>query len=522
MVQTRQCLQAARKYLGASLELPAVRPLVRVSSAVDQKRHITHLVKDGRPFRLAVIGSGPAGFYTAYKVMSTIQDAVVDMYESLPVPFGLVRFGVAPDHPEVKNCQDRFAEVASSPRFNFIGNIEVGKSLPLATLKDHYSAILFTYGASKDRKLDIPGEDLCKGIYSAREFVGWYNGLPEHSALHPDLSTSESAVIIGQGNVALDIARTLLTDIDKLRQTDMTEQALATFSRSKVKHVHAVGRRGPMQVSFTIKEVRELMNLPGVSFDAIDPLLLPPDTKQLPRTSRRMLSLLKAGSSSKPESTKKTWSLDFMQSPHKFISQGDPKELAQVEFILNKYQDPEERFDPRAKVAPMENSPIIHIPTKIAFRSIGYFSEALQGMQDLGIQFDKSKGIIPNDHYGRIYGTTASEGIAKGSPSNCHLLPGLYCAGWVKRGPAGVIANTMEDAFATAEAMASDWESGKPFLGGGQGWDALSKASDLLKTRPVSWVDWLKIDAAEKARGKAKGKEREKFTSVNEMLSVLD
>lgn len=164
----------------------------------------------------------------------------------------------------LQNCQDKFDEVASSPNFNFIGNVEIGKGLPLESLRDHYTAILFAYGATQDRKLGIPGEDDLKGIYSARDFVGWYNGLPEQAALAPDLESSDEAVIIGQGNVALDVARTLLSGVDNLRKTDMTDYALATLSKSRVKRVHVVGRRGPMQVcicSPTIKEVIKLTDL---------------------------------------------------------------------------------------------------------------------------------------------------------------------------------------------------------------------------------------------------------------------
>lgn len=210
---------------------------------------------------MAVIGSGPAGFYTTYKVMSQIENSVVDMYEHLPVPFGLVRFGVAPDHPEVKveknnrcgsrkpkanfpqNCRDKFDEVAESPRFNFVGNILIGNQdgqLPLESLLPHYDAILFAYGASKDRMLNIPNAHK-RGIYSAREFVGWYNGLPEFSGLNPDLSWGDEAVVIGQGNVALDVARILLQDVDALRKTDITENALEVLSKNRVKRVRVVG-----------------------------------------------------------------------------------------------------------------------------------------------------------------------------------------------------------------------------------------------------------------------------------------
>jgi adrenodoxin-NADP+ reductase len=200
-----------------------------------------------KPLRVAIIGSGPAGFYTAYRLMNKVQDAVIDMYEQLPVPYGLVRFGVAPDHPEVKNCQDTFEEVALSPRFNYIGNVRVGHDVALSSLALHYDAILFSYGASEDRKLGIPGEDL-PGVFSAREFVGWYNGLPQFQGLKPHLQAGEQAVVIGQGNVAMDVARILLSSVDALRSTDITEEALQTLSESKVKSVRVVGRRGPIQV----------------------------------------------------------------------------------------------------------------------------------------------------------------------------------------------------------------------------------------------------------------------------------
>lgn len=197
--------------------------------------------------RVAIIGSGPAGFYTAYRLMNKNKDAIVDMYEQLPVPYGLVRYGVAPDHPEVKNCQDTFEEAALSPRFNYVGNVRVGHDIELAKMKPHYDAILFSYGASEDKELGIPGEHL-PGVYSARSFVGWYNGLPQFQDLEPNLQVGEQAVVIGQGNVALDVARILLTSVDVLRKTDIAEQAIQTLSQSKIRSVRVVGRRGPIQV----------------------------------------------------------------------------------------------------------------------------------------------------------------------------------------------------------------------------------------------------------------------------------
>jgi adrenodoxin-NADP+ reductase len=219
---------------------------MRQPSSIRQNEYST--ATWNKPLRVAVVGSGPAGFYTAYRLMNKVQDAMVDMYEQLPVPYGLVRFGVAPDHPEVKNCQDKFEEVAASPRFNYIGNVQVGTDVPLLDMKPHYDAILFSYGASQDKKLGISGEDM-EGVYSAREFVGWYNGLPQFQNLNPRLDHGEEAIIIGNGNVAIDVARILLSSVERLRHTDITEKALETLKANRIKSVRIVGRRGPLQVS---------------------------------------------------------------------------------------------------------------------------------------------------------------------------------------------------------------------------------------------------------------------------------
>lgn len=220
-----------------------------------QRNAYSTVTPSKRGLRIAIIGSGPAGFYTAHRLLHKVQDAFIDMYEQLPVPYGLVRFGVAPDHPEVKNCQDTFEEVAQSPRFNYIGNVRVGHDIELSKMKPHYDAMLFSYGADEDRRLGIPGEDL-KGVFSARAFVGWYNGLPQFQNLQPDLQSGEHAVVVGQGNVALDVARILLAPLDHLRKTDITEQAVQTLSESKIKHVRVVGRRGPLQVSTSPQMLR--------------------------------------------------------------------------------------------------------------------------------------------------------------------------------------------------------------------------------------------------------------------------
>ncbi|KAK3944797.1 hypothetical protein QBC46DRAFT_146206 [Diplogelasinospora grovesii] len=488
--------------------------------------------RNGRPFRMAVIGSGPAGFYTAYRVMSKIRGAKVDMYEALPVPFGLVRFGVAPDHPEVKNCQEKFEEVAASPDFTFIGNVSVGNlsdhpdgsTIPLSSLLRHYNAVVFSYGSSKDRMLNIPGENL-KGIYSAREFVGWYNGLPEHSSLNPDLTQGDEAVIIGQGNVALDVARMLLEDVDVLRKTDIAEHALQTLSESKVRRVHVVGRRGPMQAAFTNKEIRELMRLSDVGFHPIDKSLIPEDIKSLPRASKRLMDIILEKQITPADVSKfsKSWSLDFCLSPKQFLPlPSDPQRIGVTE--LERTQLQPSPFTPKAY--PVPTGQMVQIQSSVVFRSIGYKSVPLPEFSQIGVPFDESRGIIRNDGQGRVL----QESRDAGGAMQLAALPGMYCAGWVKRGPTGVIASTMLDAFATADAIAQDWTSSEQpvqFLNEdgkeAAGWEAVkSETGATNKGKVVSWEDWQRIDSAEKERGKAAGKEREKFTKTTDMLAVLD
>ncbi|KAJ4389885.1 NADPH-adrenodoxin reductase [Gnomoniopsis smithogilvyi] len=475
---------------------------------------------------MAVVGSGPAGFYTSYRVMSLINNAKIDMYEALPVPFGLVRFGVAPDHPEVKNCEDKFTEVASSPDFTFIGNVAVGhapthtggQSVQLSSLLRHYDAVVFAYGASKDRALGIPGESL-KRIYSAREFVGWYNGLPEFANLQPDLS-HEQAVIIGQGNVALDVTRILLEDVDKLRETDIADYALEALSKSRVRDVRVVGRRGPMQAAFTIKELRELMQLPDTSFRDVEKGLIPPSLAQLERPRRRLMEVLAKGSKADSKSAAKSWSLDFCLSPSSF--QPDDKDTLSVGQTTFQKTYLTDIHDPQAAVNAKGDT--IDVKSPIVFRSIGYKSEPLPEFETLGVPFDERKGVIVShgDH-GRVAATVGEE--PKGH------FPGLYCAGWVKRGPTGVIASTMKDAFSTADAIAEDWKTNKRFLSSpnaiegrnaeSAGWDAVkSEGGGELAKCVVDWDGWLAIDRAEKGMGTAEGKRREKITAIEEMLPL--
>lgn len=427
---------------------------------------------------------------------------------------------------EKQNCEDKFTEVASSPDFTFIGNVAVGhapthpggQSVELRSLLRHYDAIVFAYGASKDRALGVPGESL-KRIYSAREFVGWYNGLPEFANLNPDLS-HEQAVIIGQGNVALDVTRILLEDIDKLRKTDIADYALEALSQSRVRDVRVVGRRGPMQAAFTIKELRELMQLPDTTFRSVDEGLIPPNLAQLERPRRRLMEVLAKGPKTDSNSASKIWSLDFCLSPSSFApDSNDTSSVGQTTFQKTYLTD---IHDPHAAVKAKGET--IDFQSPMVFRSIGYKSEPLPEFKALGVPFDERKGIIvSSDDQGRVAATLGEE-------TQGHFS-GLYCAGWVKRGPTGVIASTMKDAFSTADAIAEDWKANKQFLGSrnavegrdteSPGWEGVrSEGGSELAKCVVNWDGWLAIDRAEKGMGAAEGKIREKITTIEKMLPL--
>ncbi|KXJ92298.1 hypothetical protein Micbo1qcDRAFT_233581 [Microdochium bolleyi] len=503
---------------------------------------------------MAVVGSGPAGFYTAYRVMSKIPRAKVDMYEALPVPYGLVRFGVAPDHPEVKNCREKFEEVAASPDFTFIGNAAVGGggppaasassqnqqqqqqqhptndfsqsvSIPLPRLMAHYDAVVFAYGAGQDKKLGVAGEDRLRNIFSAREFVGWYNGLPENAALDPDLTSGDEVVIVGQGNVALDCARMLLENVDVLRRTDITDCAVEALLRSRIRRVHVVGRRGPMQAAFTIKEARELMKLRDVGFHPVDMDLMPDEISKLPRARRRLMEVLVKGSTTSIDTASRSWSLDFALTPTR-LDGDESGNVAGMSFERNQLSSVS---DPDATVVrrSTEDGPAeeVHFGASMVLRSIGYKSLALPGFAERGIPFDERRGVIRNDGLGRVLQDQQQKSTDE---QQGQYKPGVYCAGWVKRGPTGVIASTMDDAFTTADVIAADWHGGAPFMQeDGQaetesrdGWDALRREIDGGAARVIDWRAWQRIDQAERKRGELVGKEREKFTSTAEMLAA--
>jgi len=288
-------------------------------------RNIRFVSTNSSQPRICIIGSGPAGFYTAQFILKRHNGALVDIFEKLPVPFGLVRYGVAPDHPEVKNATNTFEETARNPRCRFFGNVNVGQDIKAEELRKFYDGVVFAYGADDDKTLGIPGEK-SKGVQPARTFVGWYNGLPAHVDLAPNLDC-EKAVIIGQGNVALDVARMLLAPSELLQKTDISSHALKSLGDSKIKHIHIIGRRGPLDISFTIKELRELIRLNGVKsyFHRNDFTHIQSLIPELPRQKRRLIDLMCKTALKPNDETlfSKQWELNFLRSPVQILTDAD-------------------------------------------------------------------------------------------------------------------------------------------------------------------------------------------------------
>ncbi|XP_061611860.1 NADPH:adrenodoxin oxidoreductase, mitochondrial [Phyllopteryx taeniolatus] len=451
--------------------------------------------------KVCVVGSGPAGFYTAQHLIKARQDVEVDIYERLPVPFGLVRFGVAPDHPEVKNVINTFTQTAKHARCSFYGNVNVGKDVSVQELQQAYHAVILSYGAEGNRRMGIPGEDLA-GVYSAKDFVGWYNGLPSCRELSPNLSC-ETAVILGQGNVALDVARILLSPTDILKNTDITQPALEALMESQVRRVLIVGRRGPMQVAYTIKELREMVMLPGTR-----PEMLPADfegvpevLQDLPRPRKRLTELMLKAAAELPAEEEqerrskclRSWGLRFFRSPVLVLPSPDATRTAAIRLAVNKLEGSGEAA--RAVLT----GEVEDVTCGLVISSIGYKCLLI----DPSVPFDSGKAIVPNQ-MGRV-----------------QQSPGLYCSGWLKTGPTGVIATTMNNSFDTARSLMEDMDAGNLDMSVAKS-GSLSIRTLLEKrgVKPVTFSDWEKIDSLETRSGESMGKPREKLLTVEKMLQV--
>ncbi len=436
--------------------------------------------------RAAIVGSGPAGFYAADFLLKA--GLAVDLYERLPAPFGLVRYGVAPDHQTIKRVAGAFERTAKQPGFRFRGNVEVGRDIAVEELCRAYHAVVLAYGAATDRRLGVPGEDLA-GSHAATAFVAWYNSHPDHEGDRYDLG-HERAVVVGLGNVALDVARVLVRSPTELATTDISDAALAALRESRVREVVLLGRRGPAEAAFDQGELADIVALEGVevSVEGDVSFAVPEGAEPAVRKNAEYLATLPRA---RTDPSKRAVRLRFLASPFDLV--GEAGRVTTLRFEDN------ELVESAGRVSARGTGRIHELPAGLVIRSIGY-----QGMPLLGTPFDAKRAVVPN-----LAGRVLSP---DGTPT-----PGLYVTGWIKRGPTGLIGTNKACAKETVDLLLADLERlPSPTL-------EPVALDERLATRSVRVIDydaWHAIDAAEVARGGPKGKVRDKFTSVNDLLAA--
>ena len=450
--------------------------------------------------RVAIVGSGPAGFYAAEALQKAAPDIAIDLIDRLPTPFGLVRGGVAPDHPKIKSVTRIFDRIASHVGFRYLGHVRVGTDVSLDELRERYHVVLLAYGADTDRLLGIPGESLL-GSHAATEFVAWYNGNPDYADAHFDLAQREVAVV-GIGNVAMDVARILATPTSVLAGTDLADHALQALAQAAVHTIHLVARRGPVQAACTTPELRELGELEGVD------VVVNPRDLELDAASEAQLAAMEDRNPAKNLDVLRDWAtrprtgaarqvvLHFNASP---VSLSGTERVDGMTIVRNRLES-----DGRGSVRAVATDETYTLPVGVVFRSVGYKGRAIPG-----VPFDERNGVVPNLN-GRVV-----EQVGSATP-----VPGLYVAGWIKRGPQGIIGTNKLCATDTVTQVLADVAAG-----------ALpahrvdvSSIDALLAERQVtvtSWSDWQTLDREEQARGAAVGRPRVKITNVAEMLEII-
>jgi ferredoxin/flavodoxin---NADP+ reductase len=452
-------------------------------------------------FRVAVVGSGPAGFYAAEHLLRTEEaDFEVDVFDRLPTPFGLVRAGVAPDHPKIKSVIRVYEKTAAREGFRFFGNVEMGRDVSAAELADHYHAVIYAYGAPTDRHLGIPGEEL-PGSHAATEFVAWYNAHPDFADHEFDLSC-ERAVVIGNGNVATDVARMLGLNRAKLEATDTAEHAIDALADNGIKEILVLGRRGPAQAAFTNPELRELGEMVDADID-VDPAdvklddlsreLLESDDADI--TTRKNVEIFTDFAGREPEGKPRRIVLRFLRSPVEIQGDGKVERIVVARNELHREES--------GAIRPRDTGERETIECGIVFRSIGYKGIGLDG-----VPFDERRGVIPNEG-GRIT-----------DPERGAHVPGQYAVGWIKRGPSGVIGTNKKDAQETVDNLVEDAAADR--LPAPAVTDPAAIVQLLEERAPdhVTFSGWQAIDEVEQERGKPLGRPRIKFVRLDEMLDA--
>ncbi|MDI3314156.1 MAG: FAD-dependent oxidoreductase [Mycobacterium sp.] len=454
-----------------------------------------------RRYYIAIVGSGPAGFFAAASLLKAADaadqfDVAVDMLEMLPTPWGLVRSGVAPDHPKIKSISKQFEKTAEDPRFRFFGNIVVGEHIRPAELAERYHAVIYAVGAQTDRALNIPGEDL-PGSIAAVDFVGWYNAHPHFRQMSPDLSGGR-AVVVGNGNVALDVARILVTDPDVLAVTDIADHALASLRPRGIQEVLIIGRRGPLQTAFTTLELRELADLEGVDV-IVDPAQLEgisdEDAAAVGKTAKQNIKVLREYATHEPRPGHRRIVFRFLTSPVEIKGNGKVERivLGRNELVT----------DSSGRVVARDTGAREELPVQLVVRSVGY-----RGVPIPGLPFDDKSATIPNTD-GRVVGSRNE-----------------YVVGWIKRGPTGVIGTNKKDSQDTVDTLLADLaaarDSGTAKLADFPEDHAEELANWLASRQPklITGAHWLAIDRFERAAGEPHGRPRVKLPTIDELLRV--
>lgn len=487
-----------------------------------------------RFYRIAIVGSGPSGFYTAKYLIDKNPLIKVDIIEKLPTPYGLVRYGVAPDHQEVKAVTNTFDEIACNSNVRYLGNVCISQQngndtssvhrniVTLDRLRKLYSCVVLAYGASSDTLLNIENE-AANGIFSARSFVNWYNGHPEYRHISNKLNFKDvtDVVIIGNGNVAVDCARILAKSVDELEKTDICIDALHALKRSQIKNIHMVGRRGHVQSSFTIKELRELSRLANatclISKEELAAGLTDSTVKEIEdnRPKKRIVELINTIADSitsddtkyVDDGAKRKIHIKFLLSPTEFLTDSNDR-VSGVKFEVNKLTG----MPHHQKSVGTGETTVVN--SQLVLKSVGYQSESVDDRF-----FDTKRKIVPNIG-GRVLTVSASSTVESLSNSAA-IEPGLYTVGWLKRGPSGIIGTNITDAKETTASILADIAMDKV----GQVWCEEFNRNDLLTTckQPVvTWDKYRIIDQEELNRGKLGCKIREKILSVNEMIHIIN
>ena len=464
-----------------------------MSSAVGTER---------RPLRVAIIGAGPSGFYAAQALLKQKDYVVsIDLIDHLPAPYGLVRYGVAPDHQKIKSVTKLYDRIASDPRVRFFGNVTFGHDLTHEDVKAHYDQVIYAVGAQTDRRLGILGEDL-NGSYPATRFVAWYNGHPDYADAEFDLSC-ESAAVIGVGNVAMDVARILALSPAELARTDIADHALEALARSQIKDIYVIARRGPAQIKFTNPELQELAEL-EVTDVIVDPAELALDPLSAAaivdnRTAQTNIELLEHYADLGPGGREKRIHFLFLRSPVEIVGDGQGR-VVRVRLERNELRPTETGYLNAHGIGEYET-----LDVGMIMRSIGYRGEPLPG-----VPYHERWGIVSNID-GRVSDYRSGE-----------IVRGEYVVGWAKRGATGVIGTNKPDAVATVRRMLADVPTLDPVETDLAAPEAMPALLRRRNVRYVTWEEWKRIDEAEVAAGRRSGRPRVKFVTVPAMLAVID